>query len=367
MHSARKLIAVFTVLVFSLTTFIPTFASASSDTEMDALTDFLTIAFTTGDAISELESFTQMDFEISTPETSLDTDWQNDARAFIEDFLNQVPDAYSDDADVSMAEARAISISYAIKCAKDSVDAGRGHDLAKEAEYMFLSHYVDRKDYFWNQGKVSCLLDGEVMSGDSSNGAFAIWITDSDRNAYNAYISSTKNSADLQRIGTLATIVYSMYGNLKSLYQFGNDITLIGKASRGVRSFLTLIDTKYTGKDIISDFQYIVNDVNARRSNDPTIKVSELFHQYMEEGNIFTDYSLTDYESMVRAALSIAAGCTLGGLAGAAAAAASTLVINSLTFTAKTFKDFFSYVAWLALQYSYSGRLALRASDAWGI
>ena len=41
MHSARKLIAVFTVLVFSLTTFIPTFASASSDTEMDALTDFL--------------------------------------------------------------------------------------------------------------------------------------------------------------------------------------------------------------------------------------------------------------------------------------------------------------------------------------
>lgn len=80
-----------------------------------------------------------------------------------------------------------------------------------------------------------------------------------------------------------------------------------------------------------------------------------------------TQSLLTDYESMVRAALSIAAGCTLGGLAGAAAAATSTLVINSLTFTAKTFKDFFSYVAWLALQYSYSGRLALRASDAWGI
>ena len=58
---------------------------------------------------------------------------------------------------------------------------------------------------------------------DSYNGAIAIWITDSDRNAYNAYISSTKNSADLQRIGTLATSAYSMYGNLKSLYQFGND------------------------------------------------------------------------------------------------------------------------------------------------
>jgi hypothetical protein len=67
MHSARKLIAVFTALALSLTTFIPTFASASPDTEMDALTDFLTVAFTTGDAISELESFTQMDFEISTP------------------------------------------------------------------------------------------------------------------------------------------------------------------------------------------------------------------------------------------------------------------------------------------------------------
>ena len=60
----------------------------------------------------------------------------------------------------------------------------------------------------------------------------------------------------------------------------------------------------------------------------------------MEEENIFTAYSLTDYSTLVRAAL---------------------------TFTAKTFKDFFSYVAWLSLQYSYSGRLALRASDAWGI
>lgn len=369
MCKMKRMIAVFVALIFSVSTVLPTAASAASNTEMDDLTDFLTAAFTTSDAISELESLTNMEFEIAEPDSSLGANWQTDARNFIEDFLSsvQIPETYSNDTDVSLAEARAISISYAIKCANDSIDAGRGHNPAKEAEYMFLSHYVDRKDYFWNQGKVSCLLDGEVMSGDSAKGAFAVWITDSDRSAYDAYMSATKNSADLEKIGTIATSAYSVYGNLQSLYKFGNDVTLIGNTFRGAKSFLTVLDTMYSSRDVISDFQYLINDIRVRRSNDPTIKVSKLFQRYMEEENIFTAYSLTDYSTLVRAALSIAAGCSLGGLAGAATAATSTLVITSLNFTAKTFEDFFSYVAWLSLQYSYSGRLALRASDAWGI
>ena len=38
-----------------------------------------------------------------------------------------------------------------------------------------------------------------------------------------------------------------------------------------------------------------------------------------------------------------------------------------ISFTIETYTDFFNYVAWLSLQYGYSGRYALRFSDYAGI
>lgn len=361
MIKPKKWIALFSALILSIASFLPTYAYAAAAPDYNSLADFLTNAFATADSISDLEGYLQINIDITVPEANYDAAWQADARAFLEDYVNssQVAAVYSENSS-SLAAARATSVTYAIQCADWSMKQGRGHDLAKEAGYMFLSHYVDRKDYFWNQGNASKLLDGETMSGDA---AFAIWITDSDRSAYESYIRSSKIAPGLEKIGTIGTGFYALNGSLASLSQVKKDYTLIRSTTNLVKLHLQGLDTALTGKGIVSDFVSLYNDVFKKMNEDPTRRVSDLFDWYMTQGNILTDYELTDYRTMVLTALSLATAGIVGGLTGVT----STLAINAVNFTMQTFTDLFSYVAWIGLQYSYSGRFALRASDALGI
>lgn len=112
-----------------------------------------------------------------------------------------------------------------------------------------------------------------------------------------------------------------------------------------------------------SDIKWLMTDIKNKRNDDPQIKVSELFSQYMASENIFSNCSSSDYETIVRTILSVTASCALGGIT----SAASSIFMTAINFNLEAYEDFFSYVAWVSLQASYSGRLALRASAAWGI
>ena len=72
-------------------------------------------------------------------------------------------------------------------------------------------------------------------------------------------------------------------------------------------------------------------------------------------------------EKLIQNSAVVVCSYILGGCAGVAGSVLETLTSTMISFTIETYTDFFNYVAWLSLQYGYSGRYALRFSDYAGI
>ena len=74
-----------------------------------------------------------------------------------------------------------------------------------------------------------------------------------------------------------------------------------------------------------------------------------------------------DKEKLIQNSAVVVCSYILGGCAGVAGSVLGTLTSTMISFTIETYTDLFNYVAWLSLQYGYSGRYALRFSDYAGI
>lgn len=343
----------------------PVVVMASTPNETNAIRDMLTSGFLAADAISDFEEFTQYQYDFKTSPRDVSEEWESDARAFINEFMSEAGIAtYSADVDNS-ALAKATAISYAIECAKWSEQMGRTNNVSKEAEYMFLSHYVDRKDYFWNQGKTDYLFDGETMSGDTSSGTLAKWITENDRQSYDAYLSTTKAAASFKKIGDIASGIISIPGDVgvykkikAELDETKDWFTVISYTCARIKNDTGVLS-------VSDDIANLLIDALKKENESPERKVSELYKLYMEDEHFLAGYTVIEQRDILATTLSAVAAYRLSGITGVAISIGGTLKSNLCTFYMKSFMDLFSYTAWLGLQYSFSGRYALRASDYW--
>lgn len=372
MKSIKRIVSI--GLILSSVCINPATVFASESTQVLAVDntefhDFLVSGLLAAEALSDLENTAQTEFTADDFADFYITDtWRTETESFLNDYLTS-ENSYSSTAarsnDVSLAEAKATSIAYAINCAEWSISQNRSNDLATESEYMFLSHYIDRKDYFWNQGNPALLLDGEKRSGP--NGALAKWITDSDRQSYWAYMSSTKVSTSLQHIGNIALGYISVKGNDETLARAQNDFSLAGDVFSTAAAKLVMLDSALTAVDVYEDFRWLKFQIITSFSNDPDVRLDALFQRYMEDGSIFTDYTSAEKKDLIQNSIAVVSGYALGGCAGAAESALGTLKSAVIGLTIETYTDFFNYVAWLGLQNGYGGRYAMRFADYAGI
>ncbi len=360
----------FSSIVYS--TAAPTFASESYQGRTAASTElhsFLVSGLAAAEAVSEFENTTQAKFNVENfSNLNFNDTWMADAETFLNDYLDS-RSTYSTailSQDEELLEAKAQSIAYSIDCAEWSIAQNRSNDISTEAEYMFISHYIDRNDYFWNQGKPALLLDGEKRSGP--DGALAKWITDSDRQSYNTYMSSTKVSSSIQKIGKLASGVVSLRGNYETLIDGLKYFDLTRNVfSTALAELLNGFDTGSTAIDVYKDLKWLIDQITSEFVKDPNVSLDALFQQYMTDDTILLNYGNVEKEALIQNSMAVVCSYILGGYAGVADTALGILKSTMIGFTIETYTDFFNYVAWLSLQYGYSGRYAIRFSDYAGI
>lgn len=326
--------------------------------------DFLVSAFEAGESISKLEKTygEEVSFNFNDLDTSnLSVEWQSDAQDFIDDYLITKSSVLSQSDTVSLNEAKAIAISQAIKSAEWSVGQGRASDVAIESQYMFLSHYVDRNDYWWNDGNIDYLLDGELQAGE--NGMLAKWITDTDRSSYDSYLKQSSSAKVAEKMVDIATGFLSLKSSGDLVMEAATDMNRMKQASDALGMVLLEADVPLEGIDIVKDSAWLINDVQKRALEDPKQKLSILFDQYMEDENIFKDYDVDLKAEVVKASLTGVGSFLLAGMTGGGSLVFAALKSAAIDFTVEALTDFFNYVSWLALRYSYSSRYALRLSD----
>ncbi len=372
MKKIRRFVALLLTLSIALICSVSAYASGTSGlsaSDSTELRDFLVSGMVAAEAVSEFEKETNIKFDIADySNLDFSGEKRDDTESFLIDYLSSSGSTISNlskSEEVSLAEAKATSVAYAIECAQWSISQNRATDIVSEAEYMFISHYVDRKDYFWNQGDPSLLLDGEARS--EAENVLAKWITNYDRQAYNTYMDSTKVSSALQRVGNIALGATSLKADYDDLSQAVGDVTLAGRAFSVAKINLLELDSALTTVDVLSDARWLITQITADFSSDPTESLDVLFQRYMEDGNILTSYGSVDKKALIQNSIALVGGYAMGGCSGAANSALGILKSAVIGFTIEAYTDFFNYVAWLALQYGYSGRYAMRLSDYLGI
>lgn len=140
-------------------------------------------------------------------------------------------------------------------------------------------------------------------------------------------------------------------------------IGALKKANRIIifASGLVLQDTAVSTANAISnDVIPLFRQAFANLSQDPRVKLSEMYRRYMEDEGLMSRYNEIDKAAIIRTSLSILGAFIIGGPAGAVSAAVSSVTGEALSFTINTYTNFFNYVAWVALRYGFSGRYANR-------
>lgn len=105
--------------------------------------------------------------------------------------------------------------------------------------------------------------------------------------------------------------------------------------------------------------------VAQNRSNDISKEAEYMFVSHYIDRKEY--YGKIEKETLIQNSAAIVCAYLLGGYAGAAETVLGSLKSTMIGFTVKTYTDFFNYVAWVSLQYGYSGRYALLFSDYAGI
>lgn len=345
-------------------TAVDTESAANSVAYEQVFSSFLVSAFEAGESISSLEKIYGEDvvFDFSDLDTSnLSVEWHSDAQSFIDGYLATKSAVLAQSDTVSLNEAKAIAISQVIKSAEWSVGQGRASDVATEAQYMFLSHYIDRNDYWWNDGNIDYLLDGEVQAGE--DGMLAKWITDTDRSSYDSYLKTSSIAMAAEKVIDIVRGFSSLKSNGDLVMEAAVDMNRMKNASDALGMVLLEADVPLEGIDIVQDSAWLINNARKQITEDPTLKLSVLFDQYMNDENVFRDYDVDLKGEVIKATLTGVGSFLLAGMTGGGSLVFTALKSAAIDFTVEAFTDFFNYVSWLALRYSYSSRYALRLSD----
>lgn len=356
--NGRKLVA--SLLAFSLvfTSVVPVYAD---EPEEVTPREFLATAFMAADSIIELEEELGGTLAICSEDVQgldLSDDWYADAEAFAEQFLldysttSRSRSANSSPSDLNYGKAD--TILYSQECAEWSMANNGGTDFNKEAQYMFISHYIDRNDYYWGTLNPDRLMDGPSLS-DKGN-VYARWITNSDRNAYDNYMSVTRVADGLQQVVNLADGVNSIidsYTTLTAPTKVYSDLAHITNIAKGV----VLVQAGESVADVGDDFLALVNNI-ALDVMDSDVQLSYLYEEYINDPGIMSMYTDEAKEELIGSAIGLCAQYILSGKI--TTSPLKDFVQFSVVLSVNNFTDFFDSVAWLALRYGSSGRIANR-------
>lgn len=361
-----------------------------NEEEVDALLDaYLTDMIELNDEIDRLEK----DFGISLNVKPTDliatgitpSEAQiEEARAFLSDYIRDygaggvemMSSQYADAAN-SEQSAKAKALMYAFQKARESVAKDPSLNIEDEARYMFLSHFVDRNDYYWRDGDINHLLDGSVMSG--VDGYLAEYLTDTDRRVYTTYM----NIADgTEVIGSFAKIAFELYkrNNWGLIASAREGLAKVREYIRESKEFYKGVDiaiyTMLTGvsaRDSVVEIRNVASTFRARWEEHPEESLNEMYNYYMSDERFLAQYETIDRGFIGRTAFALLLSGILAGPAGAGAVALATggvITSNFLSlgfqFTVDLYGNFFQRTAWLFMRYGFSGRYAERVALYYG-
>ncbi len=335
-----------------------------------SIRDYIANSIMLSDTITEFENEHEVSFnfkpqDITSDIINVNSEWLSDANSFLDSYNST---GVSRNAEIASSQpsskqsAKSDAIMYSIDRAAFSILRNPSLDFGKETQYMFISHYIDRYEYYWSTEDERYLLDGPSMSGE--NGYLADWITPSDRQAYDAYMRFSDVNASLQHVGNIGSTIYY---NRDIGNQISTGIEAIKKANRTITtaSGLVLQDSLYSiGEIFVNDIAPLADQIHENLQNSAP-KLSDMYDSFMQDEEFLSLYSEPDKAAIVRTSLCIVGAFIIGGPSGAVSAALSALSEAALNLTVNNYNDLFNYAAWAALRYGFSGRYAGRVMYYW--
>lgn len=200
---------VVTLLMPSFTVFANN--GASGDVTLE---EYLVSALHTASVLSEFQEKTGInltEIEEMFAGIQVSDEWITEALAFMDDFANEFGSPVAPLGGIGVVSggvlAMGFAAAYSFDAAGDNVRRNGNLDFAEEAQFMFISHFVDRPDPFWITGNYNSLRDVETMRR-----AWAHRITNQDRLTYRNYISVSGFATAFQGMANVAASFYSIKG-----------------------------------------------------------------------------------------------------------------------------------------------------------
>lgn len=360
MRMTKSILAFFLMVTIVFNISVPVNATSFSSSDVY---DVLCQGFYASSSISEIEDL--LDGEVSFDVEDLDytdfTDtWINNSRDYIDDYLeeneleNENPIGLRDVV-VTEEQAKATSISYAMECAAWSLNKGRGTNFGNESVYMFMSHYIDRAEYYWDDEDYQYLMDGSSMSQNTSY--FSKWIVADDRTAYNTYIQQTGVIDASTKLKDLATGLYSVYDDTNTMYNMLTDFERVSTAAASFRSTIYYCQTEYDFEnDILPDIASMIDDIKMAAG---TVSLNTIYNSFITDTDLIRNTDSATKERIIKDTLAFTYSVMIGGIAGGA----QQIGINLLSFTYDAYMSLFQFAAWVTMKSSFHGREAQRYYD----
>lgn len=258
-----------------------------------------------------------------------------------------------DEKEVKTIDAKTSAITYSMQIAEVSIKRNRlsGDAISKEAQYMFLSHYVDRQSYYWGDKDSNKLLDGPTMSG--INGLLAGWITDNDRLVYDSYIKITDG---IETMGMIFNTFRELdYDNLTTIGNYANKINETNSKLEKAKYVFDYYQSCYDDTTTITDdiiplfceeLEFQLSLDNDKNAIDESVKaIADKYYYTVED---------IEPEDVVGAIMDfVITIVTPGGVQG-------FLIDELVSFGVDSTSDLFDYVAWIGMIQSLNGRRSAR-------
>ena len=356
MNTLKSIISVVLVGVILLRFSIPVSATSATSTDIyNMLYSGFQASSALEDVADELDNnisfyFDEMDY------SDFNNAWIADAKAFVDAYNDSnTRSSQANTLDTVTAEqAKAASLAYSIECAMWSVNKGRGNNVGDETVYMFISHYVDRAEYYWDNENYQYLMDGPSMSENPSY--FSKWIVSYDRTVYDTYIQQAGITDTTQKMKNIALGVYSMHNDLTDVSKLTADFDRISTVAATYKLALINaqfdIDTYGAGEDL----EYIVNEI---LEDGGETDIDDIYYLFVEDDDLLHDFDSATREELILGTVSLTISVMLSGIEGAV----STIGLSMLSFTIDMYMDLFKFAMWVNMRNSFTYREPWRYND----
>lgn len=323
-----------------------------------ATSDYIQSGLYTGELLREVNSIigNNVDFNPANYTASdYSNEWISDARSVVDTYLETLPSPTVLKSGESSGKAQAIA--YAINCAEWSMNKGRGHNLADESTYMFVSHYIDI-DTYYTDTSLSFLTDGASRS--EAPKYYCKWITDDDRNAYDTYLG-------LHQVNSKANFLYEGFRSICSLNGDVNDIDKLRKTSDKVNDTLFGVAASYSSYDAFDSWggiYTVTQEIFKKTAESPETRLSDLYTDFFEDEDILRGIDSDIKAAALQSSFAMAGALLLGFVTGGLIEGVAECALWSLCdFGEAILTSEIDAALTLQLRYSYNVREPARMYD----